>query len=460
MSAIFRIPGPLGGDWRPDRQVRVAVTKIALQPVTPLRVPAGERPVFWPDLPPADPAVLKPAARPVTAKGLPEKGVKTKTALSLKEGVRGNPTPQSADQPEVVYVFPPDTPTRRYRHEGDFMVRYDLIDGAWIVTKKKNLTTDQEVKVPVPPDTDTTRIRRDGDWIRKANRLDGDWVVTWEKNLRTGETHEITPPQALATKGMMTETGVRVSQNGLPLAPRPIYHNVIAREWAAKGYVNYAEIIEAGHACMACHITHFTNRAPEDAEIDVNHYVAMSRFMQGLVTATAVEVIATPAMAIAEGGLVMDETVVHMTSPAARAAVAGGEAWGRLGGKAGIFAVDASRVPRSSLMRHVVATAEGDLSAEIRISGRMVQNFRRPAPFGPFSAFKRYSGVRSTPLGSIDLVNNRFIANEIFVKGVFRQATQGEIMKYQLNQFVLDYGIDSMIYAGGGLMYYFSSRDE
>jgi len=455
MTALFRIPGPLGANWQPNRRVRVAVTKIVLKPVSPLRVPPGERPTFWPDSP-AESAFPKPIKSVAV---LSERGAKT--ALPVKGAPGKIPTPQAPDPPQdVVYVFPPDTPTRRYRHEGEFMVRYDLIDGDWIVTKKKNLDTEQEVKVPMPPDTDTTRFRRDGLEIRKYKLLDGNWVVTWETNLHTGQASEITPPEAITTKGRLTETGVRVSENGLPLAPRPFYHNMIAREWAAKGYINYAEIIEAGHSCMACHVTHFTGHPPTDAEIDINHYVMVSRFMQNLVTEAAVAFTAAPVMAIAESGFVMSESVVHLTSPAARSAIVGGETWGKVGGKWGIFAIDASRVPKSTLMRHVVATVETDLSAEVRISGRVLQNFRRPAPFGPFSAFKRYSGVRGTRLGSIDLVENRFIANEILVDGVFRQATQGEIMRYQFHQLLLDYGIDSLIYTGGGLVYYVNSDDN
>jgi hypothetical protein len=383
---------------------------------------------------------------------------------------RGQPAEQGADSPpEEVLVIPPDTPTRRYRRETDglnrdLLNRYDLIDAVWVLTRSKDLRTNQVLKVKAPADTPTDRFRVKDGTISKYKFLDGSWVRTWKEDMKTGAVTTITPPEFTSTKGRMTEVGIRVSDNGKPLAPREHYNNLIARDYADRGYINYAEILEAGHGCMACHITHFSNGVPHDEEINLNRYVMWSKILQGLNIDLAVGLVATPLSVAAEARLLegAGDSVVHMTSAEARAQIMGeSSSWGKIGGKGGVFALDASRVPQTQLMRHIVATTEGNMSAEIPISsGRLLQQFRRPPAFGPFSAFKRYSGVRSTGLGTVDLFNNRFIANEVFVDGLFRQATQGEIMRFRITQFALDYGIDMGIYTAGGVLYYAGTRDE
>lgn len=69
------------------------------------------------------------------------------------------------------------------------------------------------------------------------------------------------------------------------LPPRPHYNNAIARHYADLGYVEFAELVEAGHGCAACHLTHRTNGIPTDDELDLERYEAVSlvgRFARAL----------------------------------------------------------------------------------------------------------------------------------------------------------------------------------
>jgi RHS repeat-associated protein len=73
--------------------------------------------------------------------------------------------------------------------------------------------------------------------------------------------------------GLESWTGVRIPEPGALLSARPFYENSRARDWALKGsYVHYAEFLEAGHGCTACHITHGLGRVPTDQELDLGAY--------------------------------------------------------------------------------------------------------------------------------------------------------------------------------------------
>ncbi|HEY9775964.1 MAG TPA: hypothetical protein V6C81_19530 [Planktothrix sp.] len=140
------------------------------------------------------------------------------------------------------------------------------------------------------------------------------------------------------------------------------------------------------------------------------------------------------------------EPIVHLTSAAAASAI--GET-AKIGGRYGIFAVKAGRVPDSQLLRAAATLVTTDLSAEIRIDGQAAAAFKSPLPVGPFSLARRLAGVTSTPLGSIDLGESKFIPDEIFSKGVFRPATGAEISRYKIHQYLLDTAVDSELYAAG-----------
>ncbi len=154
------------------------------------------------------------------------------------------------------------------------------------------------------------------------------------------------------------------------------------------------------------------------------------------------------------------ETVVHLTSEAGEAGI---RASNRVGGRWGIFAIDAGRVPSSQAGRHIVTLVRGDLSRTITISGEAVNAFNRPPMFGIFSGTRRMLGVRSTRLGSVELLSSggtRFIEGEIMIlrggTAEFRAATFGERAMFEGHQFLLDYGIDALIYSGakiGGNIY-------
>lgn len=137
--------------------------------------------------------------------------------------------------------------------------------------------------------------------------------------------------------------------------------------------------------------------------------------------------------------------LVHLTTPAAAEAI---EQSGQLGGRWGLFALEAERVPSSSLGRMAATLVPGTLSAEVRIGSEAAQVFGRPPLFGLFSGARRLAGVRSTPLGSLSLTTGEFFGGQIFRNGAFRMATRGEYALQLSHQWLLDYGVDALIYNG------------
>ncbi|MCK6547991.1 hypothetical protein L6R52_19225 [Myxococcota bacterium] len=65
------------------------------------------------------------------------------------------------------------------------------------------------------------------------------------------------------------------------LPARDSYVNPVARSYAEQGRVAFAELLEAGHACAACHLTHPLNRIPTDGEIDLDRYLTVSLLTRG-----------------------------------------------------------------------------------------------------------------------------------------------------------------------------------
>jgi hypothetical protein len=150
------------------------------------------------------------------------------------------------------------------------------------------------------------------------------------------------------------------------------------------------------------------------------------------------------------------ENLVHLTNPAAAEAIGTSE---RIGGRYGIFAVKADQLPVSAAGRFLNTLVPRDLTAEVQIAGDATRAFRAPDPVGPFSFLRRVGGVRSSPLGSVDLATNRFIPNEIFKDGAFRAATPAERTIYKTHQYMLDYLIDAEIYVGLGTIGYGLTKD-
>lgn len=142
------------------------------------------------------------------------------------------------------------------------------------------------------------------------------------------------------------------------------------------------------------------------------------------------------------------EGLKHLTSPAAKEAIEGS---GKLGGEWGLFALESAKVPASQAGRRAATLVSRAQSAEIKIGAEASAVFARPPRFGPFSASRHYLGVRSSPLGSLNLRTGEFVAGEILKGGVFRQATRGEYAAQIGHQWLLDYGYDALIYTGAKL---------
>ena len=80
--------------------------------------------------------------------------------------------------------------------------------------------------------------------------------------------------------------------------------------------------------------------------------------------------------------------------------------------------------------------------------------------FGPFSTGRRLMGAQNTPLGSVNINNGEFIANEVLVNGAFSQATISQILKQKGHQFLLDYGVDTGIYVTGSVVIVIQTLEE
>lgn len=122
---------------------------------------------------------------------------------------------------------------------------------------------------------------------------------------------------------------------------------------------------------------------------------------------------------------------------------------GKIGGKWGIFALEGHQVPEHNLARNVKTLVPGELSGVVPFRGEVLSQFHKPIPVGPFSLYRNLAGVRSSWLGSVDVQEGKFVANEIFENGVFRKATAGEISRFKRHQYMLDYGIDAEIWSVG-----------
>lgn len=123
----------------------------------------------------------------------------------------------------------------------------------------------------------------------------------------------------------------------------------------------------------------------------------------------------------------------------------------KLGGRWGLSALEEGKVPSSPLGRFGATLVPGSLSGEVKIGAEAANIFAKPPLFGPFSAMRYHAGVRASPLGSLNVRSGEFISGEIFLGGVFRPATRGEHALQLSHQWVLDYGVDSLIYTYGKL---------
>jgi RHS repeat-associated protein len=142
--------------------------------------------------------------------------------------------------------------------------------------------------------------------------------------------------------------------------------------------------------------------------------------------------------------------LIHLTNPAAAKIIAES---GQLGGQWGLFALDAGKVPSSQFGRVAATLVPGSLSGEIKIGAEAAQVFASPPRFGLFSVARYYAGVRVSPLGSLSLQTGEFVGGEIFKGGAFRMATKSEYALQLSHQWLLDYGVDALMYSGakGGL---------
>lgn len=91
-----------------------------------------------------------------------------------------------------------------------------------------------------------------------------------------------------------TDWGLRAPKLKEALPPRDVYENAIARDYAERGHTKFAEFVEIGHACAACHLTRETNGIPTNDQLDLDRYARVTVGMKA--ARTAVEIFQTAFM--------------------------------------------------------------------------------------------------------------------------------------------------------------------
>jgi hypothetical protein len=91
-----------------------------------------------------------------------------------------------------------------------------------------------------------------------------------------------------------TDWGLRAPQRPESLPARAVYANAIARDYAERGHTKFAELVEIGHACAACHLTRERNGVPSNAQLDLDRYARVTAGMRA--ARTAVEIFQTAFM--------------------------------------------------------------------------------------------------------------------------------------------------------------------
>lgn len=101
-------------------------------------------------------------------------------------------------------------------------------------------------------------------------------------------------PSRSSPRPTATDWGLRTPKREEPLAPRAVYQNAIARDYAERGHSKFAELVELGHGCAACHLTRASNGPPHDGELDLDRYARVTAGVRG--ARTAVELFQTAFM--------------------------------------------------------------------------------------------------------------------------------------------------------------------
>ncbi len=73
-------------------------------------------------------------------------------------------------------------------------------------------------------------------------------------------------------------------------APKRSYKSAVARHYAEQGKTKFAELVEAGHGCAACHLTRADNGVPVDEDIDLGRYervAVLAQVLRGVLEVTA-----------------------------------------------------------------------------------------------------------------------------------------------------------------------------
>jgi len=214
------------------------------------------------------------------------------------------------------------------------------------------------------------------------------------------------PDTTAGDPGRMRVSGIRTpTQDGARLAPRDHYNNPVAADAAARGHVHWAELVEAGHGCAACHVTHNLNRLPTDEELDLAHYNRVSYTMY-------------TAKALLEFGLAVGGAWASSGSGGSGSSSASGLAEGEVeppttgsGGTTNAGSGGAPAMPPAQTWQQHEANVTQSLQAQnpgANIGSQVTMDVTGPGPNGPQTVTIRIDNTVPTANGTTQLVDAKF----------------------------------------------------
>jgi RHS repeat-associated protein len=153
-------------------------------------------------------------------------------------------------------------------------------------------------------------------------------------------------------------------------------------------------------------------------------------------------------------GRQLDSDLIHWTSASGGASI---NRSNLLGGRWGLYAFEAGLEPTSTVGqaawralgpnsvpgRLFAGVTWKDLSQPVSVRA-VGKYFGAPPMFGPWSVYRNIIGVRSAPLGYVDLALGEFFPGRMYQTG--KMATRLQYADAVFHQWLMDYGVDGLLY--------------
>lgn len=139
---------------------------------------------------------------------------------------------------------------------------FHLIDDRGTQSEPANDTSCSRChSTPATQKQSTPYLNDTGPWIRQGESTH--WL---NKVAPVKDQSKNTDPGWISSSGLRIPVG---DESKAGLAPRKEYRNFRAQVLAERGYTEYAEILERGWGCTACHVTHGIGRIPTNEELNL-----------------------------------------------------------------------------------------------------------------------------------------------------------------------------------------------